>query len=126
MGISNVKSFTNELFVLDNYRKTTQEIRDLNVKSGIWRGIFVSFIIFCLFGAIVFIIWRGLLMTQGAQPELSSEGFFQFIMFTMMMGASVGSIPELYATIQKAIGATENLMNIIHEKGEKELHHGTK
>lgn len=65
-------------------------------------------------------------MTQGAQPELSSEGFFQFIMFTMMMGASVGSIPELYATIQKAIGATENLMNIIHEKGEKELHHGTK
>jgi ABC-type multidrug transport system fused ATPase/permease subunit len=126
MGISNVKSFTNELFVLGNYRKTTQEIRDLNVKSGIWRGIFVSFIIFCLFGAIVFIIWRGLLMTQGAQPELSSEGFFQFIMFTMMMGASIGSIPELYATIQKAIGATENLMNIIHEKGEKELHQGTK
>lgn len=123
-GISNVKSFTNELFILKNYRKSSQQIRDLNVKSGVWRGIFVSFIIFCLFGAIVFIIWRGLLMTQGANPELSSEGFFQFIMFTMMMGASVGSIPELYASIQKAIGATENLMNIIGEKSEIELHHG--
>lgn len=124
-GISNVKSFTNELFILKNYKKSSQQIRDLNVKSGIWRGIFVSFIIFCLFGAIVFIIWRGLLMTQGANPELSSEGFFQFIMFTMMMGASVGSIPELYASIQKAIGATENLMNIISEKSELELHQGT-
>jgi ABC-type multidrug transport system fused ATPase/permease subunit len=125
-GISNVKSFTNELFILSKYKRSSQEIRDLNVKSGIWRGIFVSFIIFCLFGAIVFIIWQGLLMTQGPTPELSGEGFFQFIMFTMMMGASVGSIPELYAGIQKAVGATENLMNIIHEKGEKELNKGEK
>ncbi len=123
-GISNVKSFTNEIFILKNYKKSSQQIRDLNVKSGVWRGIFVSFIIFCLFGAIVFIIWRGLLMTQGTNPDLSSEGFFQFIMFTMMMGASVGSIPELYASIQKAIGATENLMDIINEKSELELHHG--
>lgn len=125
-GISNVKSFTNEIFLLSKYKKSSQEIRDLNVKSGIWRGIFVSFIIFCLFGAIVFIIWQGLLMTMGTNPELNSEGFFQFIMFTMMMGASVGSVPELYAGIQKAIGATENLMNIIHEYTELESHHGSK
>jgi ABC-type multidrug transport system fused ATPase/permease subunit len=123
-GISNVKSFTNELFIQKNYFKSTQEIRNLNVKSGIWRGLFVSFIIFCLFGAIVFIIWRGLLLTQGPNPELSSEGFFQFIMFTMMMGAAVGSVPELYASIQKAIGATENLMTILEEKSEQELHSG--
>ena len=120
-GISNVKSFTNEVFVLNRYKKSTTEIRDLNVKSGIWRGVFVSFIIFCLFGAIVFIIWQGLLMTQGPNPELESNGFFQFVMFTVMMGASIGSVPELYAGIQKAIGATENLMNIIQEKSEREL-----
>ena len=124
-GISNVKSFTNELFILNNYKRSTQEIRDLNVKSGVWRGVFVSFIIFCLFGAIVFIIWQGMLMTQGVNPELSGEGFFQFVMFTMMMGASVGSVPELYAGIQKAVGATENLMKIIHEKSERELNKGT-
>ena len=124
-GISNVKSFTNEMFIQRNYFKSTQEIRNLNVKSGIWRGLFVSFIIFCLFGAIVFIIWRGLLLTQGPNPELSSEGFFQFIMFTMMMGAAVGSVPELYAQIQKAIGATENLMKLLEEKSEQELHSGT-
>ncbi len=125
-GISNVKSFTNEIFLINKYKSSSQEIRDLNVKSGIWRGIFVSFIIFCLFGAIVFIIWRGLLMTLGTNPELNTEGFFQFIMFTMMMGASVGSVPELYAGIQKAIGATENLMSIIHEDTELKSHHGSK
>jgi ABC-type multidrug transport system fused ATPase/permease subunit len=41
------------------------------------------------------------------------------------MGASIGSIPELYASLQKAIGATENLMNIIGTKNEKELLTGT-
>lgn len=125
-GIANVKSFTNEFFIFSNYKKSTQQTRDLNVRSGIWRGLFVSFIIFCLFGAIVFIVWRGLLMTQGANPELNTEGFYQFVLFTIMMGASVGSLPDLYASVQKAIGATENLMDIIQQDTEVQLNQGTR
>ena len=125
-GIANVKSFTNEFFIFSNYKKSTQQTSDLNVRSGIWRGLFVSFIIFCLFGAIVFIVWRGLLMTQGANPELNTEGFYQFVLFTIMMGASVGSLPDLYASVQKAIGATENLMDIIQQDTEVQLNHGTR
>ncbi len=125
-GIANVKAFTNEFFIFSNYKKSTQQTRDLNVRSGIWRGLFVSFIIFCLFGAIVFIVWRGLLMTQGPHPELNQEGFYQFVLFTIMMGASVGSLPDLYASVQKAIGATENLMDIIHQETEVQTNKGTR
>lgn len=125
MGIANVKSFTNENFILGKYGKAIEEIRALNIKSGVWRGLFISFIIFCLFGAIVFIVWQGLLMTQGPNPELSSQSFFSFVMYTIMMGASIGSIPELYASIQKSIGATENLMDIINNPSEKQLLKGT-
>ncbi len=123
-GISNVKAFTFERFSVLNYGKKTKEIRNLNVKSGIWRGLFVSFIIFCLFGAIVFIVWQGLLMTQGTEPELSNEGFYQFVLFTIMMGASVGSLPDLYANIQKTKGAIENLMEILNDKEETEIQSG--
>ena len=125
-GISNVKAFTFELFAIKNYGGKTNEIRNLNVKSGIWRGLFVSFIIFCLFGAIVFIVWQGLLMTQGPKPELSNEGFYQFVLFTIMMGASVGSLPDLYANIQKTFGAIENLMHILNDKDERKLQLGKK
>ena len=118
-GIANVKAFTNEIFLLGKYKTSTQQTRNLNVRSGIWRGLFVSFIIFCLFGAIVFIIWKGLLMTQGPNPELASEGFYQFVLFTIMMGASIGSLPDLYASVQKAVGATENLLDLLQEEGEK-------
>ena len=125
-GIANVKAFTNEVFNLNRFRVNTQKMRDLNVKSGVWRGVFVSFIIFCLFGAIVFIIWQGMIMTQGAHPTLPKEGFYQFILFTILMGASIGSLPELYANIQKALGAVENLVEIMNTATERELVDGTK
>jgi len=120
-GISNVKSFTNEALALFKYKVSIDEIRKLNIKSGLWRGLFVSFIVFCLFGAIVFIIWQGLLMTQGPNPSLSQQNFYSFIMLTVMMGASIGSLPELYANIQKSIGSTERLISIIRTPGEKEM-----
>lgn len=125
-GISNVKAFTNELFTLLKYKVSVENIRKLNIKSGLWRGLFVSFIVFCLFGAIVFIIWQGLLMTQGENPSLDNKAFYSFIMLTVMMGASVGSLPELYANIQKAVGSTQHLMQIIQTPGEKELLQGAK
>jgi ABC-type multidrug transport system fused ATPase/permease subunit len=125
-GISNVKSFTNEALALLKYRNSIDEIKKLNIKAGLWRGLFVSFIVFCLFGAIVFIIWRGLLMTQGPTPDLSTQNFFSFIFYTIMMGASIGSLPELWATLQKAVGSTEYLMNIIDTQNEKELLTGKK
>ena len=125
-GIANVKAFTNEVFNLNRFRINTQKMRDLNVKSGVWRGVFVSFIIFCLFGAIVFIIWQGMIMTQGAHPTLPKEGFYQFILFTILMGASIGSLPELYANIQKALGAVENLIEIMNTATERELVDGNK
>ncbi|MGY8927833.1 MAG: ABC transporter transmembrane domain-containing protein, partial [Flavobacteriales bacterium] len=124
MGISNVKSFTNETFMLTKFKKVIDSIRALNIKSGLWRGVFISFIIFTMFGAIVFVIWQGLLMTQGANPELARGDFFSFIMFTVMMGASFGALPDMYANIQKAVGATENLMTIIETESELELNNG--
>ena len=124
MGISNVKAFTNEAFAMMKYAKTIKSIRDLNVKSGNWRGLFVSFIITCLFGAIVFVIWQGLHMTEGPNATLSRGDFNSFVMFTVFLGASIGSLPDLYASFQKAIGATENLMKIIEESTETEILEG--
>jgi ABC-type multidrug transport system fused ATPase/permease subunit len=122
-GISNVKSFTNEALELLRFRKAVEEIRLLNIRSGNWRGVFVSFIFLFLFGAIVFIIWKGVHMVQ-VEKSMEQAEFFSFIMFTVMLGASIGSLPDLFANIQKAIGSTEHLMDLIVESCEKELFTG--
>ncbi len=115
-GIQNVKAFTNELFEVSRYTTTISDIRRLAIKGSIWKGVFVSFIILCLFGSIVVVIWQGVVLTQAG--ELSQAAFISFIMYTIFLGASIGSLPDLYSNIQKAIGATENLMEIILQDSE--------
>src|SRR5690554_5271826 len=115
-GIQNVKAFTNEFFEINRYSSAIRDIRKLAVKGAVWRGLFVSFIIVGMFGAIVFIIWQGVLMTQSG--EMLQSSFIAFIMYTIFLGASIGSLPDLYANIQKAVGATENLMEIVDQEDE--------
>lgn len=124
MGITNVKAFTNEIFLAERYRIIIENIRRLNVKSGLWRGAFVSFIIFSIFGSIVFVIWQGLLLTQGSNPEMTSGDFYSFILLTIMIAGSFGSLPEMYTNLQKTIGATAHLMEIIDEPIEEEVFKG--
>ena len=116
-GISNVKAYTNEWLEIARYRKAIQEIRSLSVKGALWRGLFASFVIFAIFGSITIVIWQGVLLTESS--GLSQGNFFSFIMYTIFLGASIGSLPDLYSGIQKALGATENLMDILEEPVEK-------
>jgi len=110
-GIKAVKAFTNEWFEINRYDKAAEQIKKLSIRGAIWRGFFVSFIIFALFGAIVFIIWRGLSL-------LPTGDLMSFILYTVFLGASIGSLPELWAKIQKSIGATENLMEMMDKPTE--------
>ena len=90
------------------------------MKVALWRGIFVAFIVTILIGAIIFIIWQGIEMVHmGGSGGIEKKEFFQFILFTVMLGTSIGSIPDLFAKIQKSIGATESLINIIQQETEK-------
>ena len=86
-------------------------------KGGRYRGAFASFIIFCLFGSIVAVIWYGVLMINS--NELSIGELFTFILYSVFIGASVGGMADIYAKLQKAIGATEHLMDILEEEKEK-------
>ena len=115
-GIANVKSFTNESFEINRYNNKIMEIMRLAIKGGVIRGSFFSFIIFCLFGAIVFIVWRGIVMT--VNDEISAKDMLSFLFYTVFVAASIGGIAEQLAAIQRAIGATERVMDIIDSTPE--------
>lgn len=115
-GIANVKAFANEAFEVFRYSKSTQNIKDLAIKGGKARGAFFSFIIFCMFGAIVLLVWYAVKLQN--QGELTQGQMIQFILYTLFVGASIGGIPEQYTQLQKAIGATDRVMEILDEKTE--------
>lgn len=115
-GISNVKAFVNEAYEAARYSKTLQEVVKIAVKGATYRGMFASFIIFCLFGAVVAVIWYGSSLV--AQGDISVGELTTYILYSIFVAGSMGSFPELYANIQKAIGASERVIEILEEQEE--------
>lgn len=116
-GIANVKAFTNEGHEAARYKKTTLEIVKLAMKGGLARGSFFSFIIFCLFGAIVFIVW--FVVKMKIDNEIQPDNMMSFLFYTVMVAGSIGGLPEQYAQIQRAVGATERVFDLLEEPVEE-------
>lgn len=115
-GISNVKAFANEWYEIARYRGKISEIVSIAIKGGQYRGYFASFIIFCLFGAIVAVVWYG--VTLSINGEMTVGQLITFVLYSTFVGASFGGIAELYAQIQKAVGATERVFELLNEQPE--------
>ena len=115
-GITNVKAFANEFFENNRYKKSTEEIVTNAILGGKYRGAFASFIIFCLFGAIVSVIWYGVVLASKGQLLISE--LISFILYSAFVGVSFGGIAEMYAQIQKAVGSLERVFEILDETPE--------
>ncbi len=115
-GIYNVKAFVNEFFERMRYKKKTDEVAKTGIKGGVYRGAFSSFIVLGLFGAMVAVIWRG--STLIAEGVLDTGDLFSFVIYSGFIGGSIGGLADVYAKIQKAVGATEELMEILEEPTE--------
>ncbi len=115
-GISNVKAFSNEWFEIDRYRTSLKKVVDLAVRNGKVRGLFVSFLLFSLFGTIIFVVWFGVgLMQQG---RLSFGDLTAFVIYTSFVGGSMAGFADLYSQLQKTLGATQRVRELMREPGE--------
>jgi len=116
-GITSVKAFTNEQLEIGKYDKVTNEIRTFGIKYGVMRGAFFAFIIMCVFGSIFFILYKMLLLINTG--ELTTENFGKFMMLSLFVAGSLGGLPEQLASIQRALGATDRVFEIIDDRNEE-------
>ncbi len=115
-GISNVKAFVNESYEANRYQNILNQVVQIALRGGTFRGIFASFIIFCLFGAVVGVIWYGSVLVLNG--EMTVGNLTTYILYSIFVAGSMGSFPELYANIQKAVGASERVLELMEEKQE--------
>jgi ABC transporter fused permease/ATP-binding protein len=116
-GIANVKAFVNESFEAGRYRKNINEVADIAIHGAKYRGLFASFIVFGLFGAIVTVIAYGCLLVS--HGELTIGQLITFSLYAAFVGSGMGSFPELYDNVQKAVGASERVLEILEETSEE-------
>lgn len=112
-GISNVKSFNNEWYEIKRYNRSIADVVKLAVRNGRVRGTFISFLLFTVFGTIVLVVWYAMNMGMGMGDLV------KFVTYTAFVGGTMAGFADLYSQLQKTIGATQRVREILAEPTEK-------
>jgi ATP-binding cassette, subfamily B, bacterial len=115
-SIMTVKSFAGEEYESNRYRKGLNKVVAVALKAAGFRGAFISFIIFALFGGIVAVMWYG--ATLVASGDMSVGDLVSFVLYTTFIGGSIAGLGDIYGQLQKAIGSSERVLEILGEAPE--------
>ncbi len=115
-GISMVKAFTSEFYEISRYVKSIYAVVSTAISNARYRGAFVSFMIFSVFGAIAFVMWYGAGMIQSGQLTIGS--LTMFVIFSMFVGGTFAGFADMFSQLQKILGATQSIREILRGNGE--------
>ncbi len=122
-GIANVKAFANETFEIGRYSASIAQFLDSILRGVRYRAALVAFVITAIFGAIVVVMWYGCTLMQRGQ--LSVGDMTRFTIYTSFVAGAVGSFADLYGQIQKTVGATARVRELLQEEPEPVVPAGT-
>lgn len=116
-GISIVKAFTSEFHEIGRYVKSIRGAVATAISNARYRGAFISFMIFGVFGTIAFVMWFGARMIQSG--ELTMGSLTMFVIFSMFVGGTFAGFADMFSQLQKTLGATQSVREILRGKGEE-------
>ncbi len=115
-AIASVKAFANEAFELGRYNRANARVLAAALGAARWRAVFVAFFLIAVLGGIVIVLWFGarLLQSGGITPgELT-----RFVLYTTFVAGAMGQTAELFSQIQKTVGATQRVRELLREPVE--------
>lgn len=115
-GIAMVKAFTSEVNEISRYMKSITSVVHIAISNARYRGAFISFMIFSVFGAIAFVMWYGANMIQSG--EMTIGALTMFVIFSMFVGGTFAGFADMFSQLQKTLGATQSVREILRETGE--------
>jgi ABC-type multidrug transport system fused ATPase/permease subunit len=118
-NIASVKAFANEGYEARRYATTLDRFLSIILQGAFHRAGLIAFVILGIFGSIVLVMWQG---ARQLQAGLMTHGdLTTFMLYTAFVGGAVGSFAEIISQMQKAIGATQRVREILQEPTELEI-----
>lgn len=117
-SIVSVKAFRNEAHELARYDKNLGEYLRTVIRAAVPRASFIAFIIFAFSLALIFVTWFAMRMLNFG--EIGKEELTQFAGLSGMIAASFMQFPELVTQLQRSLGATERVREILKDETEPE------
>ncbi len=85
---------------------------DVAIQRIKYRAWLTAIVISLVFGAIAYMLWVG--GHDVIAGNISAGELAAFIFYALMVAMSVGAISEVYSDLQRAAGATERLLELMH------------
>jgi ATP-binding cassette subfamily B protein len=109
-----VQSFNHEAKDVDAFEHRVELSFEVAVRRIRQRAWLIALVMILTLAAIASMLWMGgqdVLAGRTSAGELTA-----FIFYALLVAGSVGAISEVWADLQRAAGATERLMELLHAK----------
>ncbi len=110
-AISTVQAFTQEARECREFDEAVETSFLTALRRIRARTALTATIIIMAFGAVVLVLWLG--AHDVLNGAMSAGELGQFIIYTVMVAASIGALSEVWGDVQRAAGATERLMELL-------------
>jgi ATP-binding cassette, subfamily B, bacterial len=111
-AVQTVQAFTHEAVERGRYGAAVENSFDVAVLRTRARAVMTAVVIFGVFGCIVGVLWAG---AQDVLAGAMTGGqLAQFIAYAVIVASGFGALTETWGDLQRAAGASERLMELLH------------
>ncbi|WP_040890316.1 ABC transporter ATP-binding protein/permease [Vibrio ezurae] len=114
--IKTVQSFNREAQESHSFSIEVERAYEIGRQRVKQRAILISGVIVIVFGAISGMLWVG--GSDVIRGEIIPGELGAFVFYAIMVASSTATISEVFGELQRAAGATERLLEILHVKSE--------
>jgi ATP-binding cassette subfamily B protein len=115
-AIASVKAFANEPFELGRYQATNHAALATSLKAVRWRAAFFAVFTVSMFGGMVIVLWFGAGLLQSGQ--ITAGELTRFVLYSTFVAGAMGQAAELYSQVQKTVGASQRVRELLREDAE--------
>jgi ATP-binding cassette subfamily B protein len=121
-AIRTVRSFAAEVRTMEHYRARVEDAFDAGRRRVMAVAVFVGVTSFSGFVAITFVLWRG--GHQVLDGELTAGQLTSFILYSVIVAFSLGTLTDLWSDFMRATGAAERVFQLMDAEPEIEVSTG--
>ncbi|MCJ7873155.1 ABC transporter transmembrane domain-containing protein [Phaeobacter sp. J2-8] len=113
-AVQTVQAFTHELLTQKAFSDVTDKSLDAARRRITTRAMMTAIVIFLVFTGVVGVLWIGAHDVRAG--DMSAGSLVQFVIYAVMVAGSVAALSEIFGELQRAAGATERLVELLHAK----------
>ena len=111
-AVQTVQAFTHEVLTRRAFSEVTDKSLDAAKRRIRTRALMTAIVIMLVFAGIVGVLWIGAWDVRAG--DMSPGSLVQFVIYAVMVAGSVAALSEGIGELQRAAGATERLVELLH------------